>query len=80
MELPAEVDALQLHRLALSQNVSVAPGHLFSPDRRFANCLRLNHGHSADERFEEALRTVGQLALLQLQQRARAMPAAGGPG
>ena len=62
LELPPEVDALQLHRLSLSQRISIAPGHLFSADRRFSHCLRLNYGYPGDERFEEALKTVGQLA------------------
>ena len=62
LELPGEVDALQLHRLSLSQRISIAPGHLFSADRRFSHCLRLNYGYPGHERFEEALKTVGQLA------------------
>ena len=62
LEMPPQVDALQLHRLALAQRISVAPGHLFSADRRFSHCLRLNYGHPGDARFEEALKTVGQLA------------------
>jgi DNA-binding transcriptional MocR family regulator len=65
LELPPQVDALRLHRLALSQNISLAPGHLFSADRRFAHCLRLNHGQCGDERFDDALRTLGQLASAQ---------------
>jgi DNA-binding transcriptional MocR family regulator len=62
LELPRDVDALQLHRLSLSQRISIAPGHLFSADRRFSHCLRLNYGYPGDERFDEALKTVGQLA------------------
>ena len=62
LELPAAVDALQLHRLALAQNISLAPGHLFSADRRFSNCIRINCGHPDDARFDAAMRTVGQLA------------------
>jgi DNA-binding transcriptional MocR family regulator len=62
LELPPHVNALQLHRLTLAQRISIAPGHLFSADRRFGHCLRLNYGHPADSRFEEALRTVGRLA------------------
>lgn len=61
-ELPPEIDALQLHRLALSQNISVAPGHLFSADRRFRHHLRLNYGHPRAEQLEPALRTIGRLA------------------
>ena len=62
LELPRQVDALVLHRLAASRNISVAPGHLFSADRRFSHCLRLNCGYPADERFEAALMAVGRLA------------------
>lgn len=62
LELPRQINTLQLHRLALAQNISIAPGHLFSPDQRFSHCLRLNYGHPDDIRFEGALATVGQLA------------------
>lgn len=62
MELPPQVDALRLHRLALSHSIGLAPEHLFSADRRFSNCVRLNYGHPGDERIDAAIRTVGQLA------------------
>ena len=62
LELPPEVDALALHRLALAQRISIAPGHLFSADQRFGHCLRLNYGHPGDARFEAAIKTVGVLA------------------
>lgn len=62
VELPASVDALALHRLALAQRISLAPGQLFSTDRRFRHHVRLNHGHPDDPRFESALQTVGRLA------------------
>ncbi|HSV57489.1 MAG TPA: PLP-dependent aminotransferase family protein [Variovorax sp.] len=62
VELPAGVDALELHRLALSQNISVAPGHIFSGDRRFRHHVRLNYGHPSSAQLEPALRTLGKLA------------------
>lgn len=61
-ELPESVDALQLQRLALSQNISVAPGQLFSADQRFRHHLRINYGHPQPEQLEPALRTLGRLA------------------
>jgi DNA-binding transcriptional MocR family regulator len=61
-ELPADIDALQLQRLALSQNISIAPGHLFSGDRRFSHHVRLNYGHPKPEQLEGALKTLGRLA------------------
>lgn len=62
VELPAQVDALLLHRRALEHGISLAPGQIFSADRRFANCVRINYGHPAQSRFEAALATVGALA------------------
>jgi DNA-binding transcriptional MocR family regulator len=62
VELPAEVDALKLHKLALSQSISIAPGHLFSADHRFSHHLRINFGHPDNERMNDAIKTVGQIA------------------
>lgn len=62
VELPHGVDALELQRLALSHRISLAPGHLFSVDRRFTHFARINYGHPDDARFESALQTVGRLA------------------
>ncbi|MFD0738357.1 PLP-dependent aminotransferase family protein [Lysobacter koreensis] len=61
VELPAQVDALALHRQALARGISVAPGPIFSAHRGFRNCLRLNYGHAQDERTEQALATLSQL-------------------
>ncbi|MNT85240.1 putative HTH-type transcriptional regulator YjiR [compost metagenome] len=62
VELPPKVDALALHRQALARGISLAPGQIFSADQRFAHCVRINYGHPAQERFEAALQTVGELA------------------
>ena len=62
VELPPQVNALELHRLALQQGISLAPGQIFSADQRFAHCVRINYGHPAHHRLEAALATVGQLA------------------
>lgn len=62
VELPAAIDALELHRLALSHSISIAPGHLFSGDRRFSHHVRLNYGHPSASQLQDALKTVGKLA------------------
>jgi DNA-binding transcriptional MocR family regulator len=62
VELPQPFDALQLHRLALDQRISIAPGHVFSADRRFGHCLRINYGLPDASRLRDGLRTLGQLA------------------
>lgn len=61
IELPGKVNTLDIHRQALSLGISVAPGPMFSAQRGFANCLRLNYGHAWDQRAQEALSTLGRL-------------------
>ena len=61
VELPPAVDALKLHRLALSQNISIAPGPLFSADQRFRHHVRLNYGHPSPTQLGAALKTLGRL-------------------
>ncbi len=61
VELPRGVDALEVHRLALEQGISVAPGPIFSPRREFRNCLRLNSGHPWTAELDRAIGRLGQL-------------------
>lgn len=62
VELPEGCDALHIHRQALAQGISVAPGPIFSASHAFMNCLRLNYGHTWNARTEQALATLGQLS------------------
>lgn len=62
VELPPSVNALELHRLALSHDVSVAPGQLFSAGNGFTHHIRVNFGHPDNKDFESALQTVGTIA------------------
>lgn len=61
VELPAGVDALQLQSLALSCNISIAPGHMFSTASHFNNYVRLNYGHPAAEQLRDSIRKLGEL-------------------
>lgn len=61
IELPRDINSLELHRQALSLGISVAPGPMFSARREFRNCLRLNYGHPWDARTEAAVATLGRL-------------------
>ncbi|MGZ3253214.1 MAG: aminotransferase-like domain-containing protein [Burkholderiaceae bacterium] len=61
LELPASVNALELHRQALSLGISIAPGPMFSAQRAFTNCIRLNYGHPCDERIAGAVAVLGKL-------------------
>jgi DNA-binding transcriptional MocR family regulator len=61
VELPPGLNALELQRLALFQNISIAPGQLFSADQRFSHFIRLNFGHPSAAQLEPALKTLGRL-------------------
>lgn len=62
VELPRGIDTLALQRAALAQDISIAPGALFSVRDRFSSCLRLNFGHPDDRRVNRALRRIGAMA------------------
>lgn len=61
LELPEHVDALRIHRQAIALGISIAPGPMFSAQRKFRNCLRLNYGHAWNEKADEALAVLGRL-------------------
>jgi len=61
VELPVEVDTLALHRRAVAQGISIAPGPMFSAQKRFKNCLRLNYGSPWDSAREDAMKQLGEL-------------------
>ncbi len=61
LEFARGVDTLEVHRLALEQGISVAPGPIFSPRREFRNCLRLNCGHPWTAEIERAVEKLGRI-------------------
>lgn len=62
VELPANIDALTIHREAVQRGIGVAPGHLFSADQRYCHHLRINLGHPGDHRTEASLKVLGDIA------------------
>ncbi|WP_312936292.1 GntR family transcriptional regulator MpaR [Pseudomonas sp.] len=61
LELPERIDALKLFHMALAQGISIAPGPIFSPTRRFGNCIRLNYGSPWNDSAERAMETLGRI-------------------
>ena len=61
VELPRGVDTLAVHRLALDQGISIAPGPIFSAKREYGHCLRLNYGHPWTPATEKAVAVLGQI-------------------
>lgn len=73
VEMPKGVDGLQLQREAMRSRISVTPGPVFSASQReYANCIRLSCGLLWNERVENAVKTLGQLAQRQLDAPSRA--------
>ena len=48
--------------LIVYDDISLAPGQIFSANQRFAHIVRIKYGHPAHHRLETALVSVGQLA------------------
>lgn len=61
VKLPDGVNALELHRIALSNGISIAPGPIFSSQKGFTDYVRLNYGHIWDENMEAAIATLGKI-------------------
>jgi DNA-binding transcriptional MocR family regulator len=62
LELPQEVDCLELYEKALKKGISFAPGPIFSSRQKYRNFLRLNAATWSDD-IQEAIRTLGSLAM-----------------
>jgi DNA-binding transcriptional MocR family regulator len=61
VKLPDGVNALEIHRIALANGISIAPGPIFSAQRGFTDYIRLNYGHIWDARIEASLATLGAI-------------------
>src|SRR5262245_33930462 len=61
LELPPQVKTRPLFQRALEEGICFAPGEVFSASGRFANCLRLNCGHSREHRMERGIARLGAL-------------------
>ena len=62
VELPRTVDSLELHRRALAQKISIAPGPIFSAKQKYKNFIRLSCGLPWSEKVDRAVQTLGELA------------------
>jgi DNA-binding transcriptional MocR family regulator len=67
IELSPKIDALKLHRAALTERISISPGALFSATGRYKNYIRLNCGHVWTKNHDRALQTLGRLCERQAQ-------------
>ena len=66
VQLPVGVSTSLLYEQLREHKISLAPGDLFSASGRYGNCLRLNLALKYNDRVDQAMRTIGQLAASQL--------------
>lgn len=60
LELPQNVDAERLFDDAITQGISIAPGHIFSPCACYTNFVRLSFGNPWRHSTEDAVQWLGQ--------------------
>jgi DNA-binding transcriptional MocR family regulator len=61
IELPVGNESEAFFHSCLQQNVSIAPGSLFSPSDKFKRCIRLSYGIEWSREIEAAIKTIGRL-------------------
>ncbi len=62
VELPKQVDTVDLYNTALKSKISISPGCMFTLQKQFENCMRLSYGLEWNEKAEGSLRVLGKLA------------------
>jgi len=61
VELPEQIDSVDLHDRAIKSGISICPGVVFSVTGKYRNCLRLNCGLLWTAEVERAIPTLGRL-------------------
>jgi len=61
VELPENVDSLELFDRALAAGISIAPGPIFSAKGKFRNFIRLNCGNPWSAPIERAIESLGRM-------------------
>ena len=62
VELPRQIDTVDLYNTAIRNKVSISPGHLFTLQKQFNNCMRLGYGMPWSDKLENGLKLLGKLA------------------
>ncbi|MGV6816638.1 MAG: aminotransferase-like domain-containing protein [Thiotrichales bacterium] len=61
VEVDTELNSVALATRLLEQNISIAPGPLFSASQKYQNCFRLSCACTWNSRTEQALLTIGKM-------------------
>jgi len=62
MELPKNVDSVELFFQARAKSIGIAPGAIFSTQDKFTNYIRISCGFPWSEQIHEGIRTLGEMA------------------
>jgi len=62
LELPKQIDALELYRKAMEKRISISPGQLFSSQTQYKHHIRLSCGAVDGELAHKSVKTLGKLA------------------
>lgn len=62
LELPNNVDSVELFFQAKAKSIGIVPGAVFSTQDKFTNYIRISCGHPWSERIDNGLNTLGKLA------------------
>jgi DNA-binding transcriptional MocR family regulator len=66
IELDKRIHVSSLYETAIRQQISIAPGRMFSLQDQYHHCMRLSYGHVWSEKIDNALKTLGRLAKQEL--------------
>lgn len=61
VELPPRYSGVDIYRAALDRNITLLPGPVFSPQRKFGNFIRLNYGMKWTGALDAAMATLGKI-------------------
>jgi DNA-binding transcriptional MocR family regulator len=61
VELPEEIDTVELFEDAIKEGILIAPGPIFSARQKFKNYMRLNCGYNSPQRTDIALAKLGAM-------------------
>lgn len=61
VELDKKIDTTKLYYKAMQQNISIAPGRMFTLQDQYKNCMRLSYGQRWTPFIEERLRLLGTI-------------------
>ncbi len=67
VELPESIQSIELNEKLAGENISIAPGVLFTASEKYQHCLRLNYSQAPNDDIRGAVEKIGNIAKTLLQ-------------